>query len=376
MSKKIRVLVVDDSALMRKLISQVLQRDPSIEVVGTAMDGAIGLKKIDELHPHVVTLDIDMPRMDGIEMLRQITRKHRVPVIVVSAQTDASASITLRALAFGAFDFVTKPQDAGLGRLDQIATELAQKIKGAAASGPPKMIITVPTIKSKTPRRTTMPSGPSVIVAIGISTGGPNALQYVFSQMPENFPGCIVVVQHMPEGFTQMFAKRLDESSALEVKEAQSGDLLLAGRVLICPGDRHIKVRKMEHGKIAILVDQPRVNGHRPSADVLFSSVAQEFGSNAVGVLMTGMGEDGAAGLGALQAAGAITAAQSPDTCVVDSMPRSAIERGFVSKIVTLPNMASFLQTVCSTDRPRIEPADATSAAPAVAGEPSSASRR
>jgi len=360
--------------LMRKLISQVLQRDPSIEVVGTAMDGAIGLKKIDELHPHVVTLDIDMPRMDGIEMLRQITRKHRVPVIVVSAQTDASASITLRALAFGAFDFVTKPQDAGLGRLDQIATELAQKIKAAASSGPPKMIITVPTIKSKTPRRTTMPSGPSVIVAIGISTGGPNALQYVFSQMPENFPGCIVVVQHMPEGFTQMFAKRLDESSALEVKEAQSGDLLLAGRVLICPGDRHIKVRKMEHGKIAILVDQPRVNGHRPSADVLFHSVAQEFGSNAVGVLMTGMGEDGAAGLGALQAAGALTAAQSPDTCVVDSMPRSAIERGFVSKIVTLPNIATFLQTVCSTDRPKIEPADANSAV--VAGDPSSASRR
>ena len=374
MSNKIRVLVVDDSALMRKLISQVLQRDPSIEVVGTAMDGAIGLKKIDELHPNVVTLDIDMPRMDGIEMLRQITRKHRVPVIVVSAQTDASASITLRALAFGAFDFVTKPQDAGLGRLDQIATELAQKIKAAASSGPPKMIITVPTIKSKTPRRTTMPSGPSVIVAIGISTGGPNALQYVFSQMPENFPGCIVVVQHMPEGFTQMFAKRLDESSALEVKEAQSGDLLLAGRVLICPGDRHIKVRKMEHGKIAILVDQPRVNGHRPSADVLFHSVAQEFGSNAVGVLMTGMGEDGAAGLGALQAAGALTAAQSPDTCVVDSMPRSAIERGFVSKIVTLPNIATFLQTVCSTDRPKIEPADANSAV--VAGDPSSASRR
>jgi two-component system, chemotaxis family, protein-glutamate methylesterase/glutaminase len=375
MSKRIRVLVVDDSALMRKLISQVLQRDPSIEVVGTAMDGAIGLKKIDELHPHVVTLDIDMPRMDGIEMLRQITRKHRVPVIVVSAQTDASASITLRALAFGAFDFVTKPQDAALGRLDQIAAELAQKIKAAAASGPPKMIITVPTIKSKTPRRTTMPSGPSCIVAIGISTGGPNALQYVFSQMPENFPGCIVVVQHMPEGFTQMFARRLDESSALEVKEAQSGDLLLAGRVLICPGDRHIKVRKMEHGKIAILVDHPRVNGHRPSADVLFNSVAQEFGSNAVGVLMTGMGEDGAAGLGALQAAGAVTAAQSPDTCVVDSMPRAAIERGFASKIVTLPNMASFLQATCSAERTKIEPAAANSSAPAVAGDPSSLRR-
>jgi two-component system, chemotaxis family, protein-glutamate methylesterase/glutaminase len=375
MSKKIRVLVVDDSALMRKLITQVLQRDPSIEVVGTAMDGAMGLKKIDELHPHVVTLDIDMPRMDGIEMLRQITRKHRVPVIVVSAQTDASASTTLRALAFGAFDFVTKPQDAALGRLDQIAAELAQKIKVAAASGPPKMIITVPTIKSKAARRTTMPSGPSCIVAIGISTGGPNALQYVFSQMPEDFPGCIVVVQHMPEGFTQMFARRLDESSALEVKEAQSGDLLLAGRVLICPGDRHIKVRKMEHGKIAILVDQPRVNGHRPSADVLFNSVAQEFGSNSVGVLMTGMGEDGAAGLGTLQAAGAITAAQSPDTCVVDSMPRAAIERGFVSKVVTLPNMASFLQATCSLDRTHIEPTTANSSARNNAGEPSTSRR-
>jgi two-component system chemotaxis response regulator CheB len=373
MSGRIRVLVVDDSALMRKLIPQVLQRDPSIEVVGTAMDGALGLKKIEELHPHVVTLDIDMPRMDGIEMLRQIMRKHRVPVIVVSAQTDSSASITLRALAFGAFDFVTKPQDAALGRLDQIANELAQKIKAAASSGPPKMIITVPTMKPKPGRRAGMPAGPSRIVAIGISTGGPNALQYLLSQLPEDFPGCIVVVQHMPEGFTQMFAKRLDESSALEVKEAQSGDLLLAGRVLICPGDRHIKVRKMQHGKIAILVDHPRVNGHRPSADVLFNSVAQEFGNNAVGILMTGMGDDGAAGLGALQAAGAITAAQSPDTCVVDSMPRAAIERGFASKIISLPNLASFLQATCSTERIKIEPAaDATSAP---TGEPSTSRR-
>jgi two-component system, chemotaxis family, protein-glutamate methylesterase/glutaminase len=373
MSGRIRVLVVDDSALMRKLIPQVLQRDPSIEVVGTAMDGALGLKKIEELHPHVVTLDIDMPRMDGIEMLRQIMRKHRVPVIVVSAQTDSSASITLRALAFGAFDFVTKPQDAALGRLDQIANELAQKIKAAASSGPPKMIITVPTMKPKPGRRAGMPAGPSRIVAIGISTGGPNALQYLLSQLPEDFPGCIVVVQHMPEGFTQMFAKRLDESSALEVKEAQSGDLLLAGRVLICPGDRHIKVRKMQHGKIAILVDHPRVNGHRPSADVLFNSVAQEFGNNAVGILMTGMGDDGAAGLGALQAAGAITAAQSPDTCVVDSMPRAAIERGFASKIISLPNLASFLQATCSTERIKIEPAADTTSAPT--GEPSTSRR-
>jgi two-component system, chemotaxis family, protein-glutamate methylesterase/glutaminase len=362
MSQKIRVLVVDDSALMRKLIPQTLLNDPSIEVVGTAMDGLIGLRKIEELRPHVVTLDLEMPRMDGIEMLRQITGKHRVPVIVVSAHTEEGASLTLKALSLGAFDFVTKPQDAALGRLQQIASELALKIKVAAASGAPKMIITVPTPKHKGPRSfSTKPRWPSRIVAIGISTGGPNALQYLFSQLPEDFPGCLVVVQHMPEGFTDMFARRLDESSAIEVKEAQSGDLLLAGRALICPGNRHIKVRRMEHGDIAILVDQPRVNGHRPSADVLFHSVAQEFGSKAVAVLMTGMGEDGAAGLGAIQAGGGFTIAQSPDTCVVDSMPRSAIQRGFAARIVSLPNLASVLQSRCMPERPPDEAVTAAS---------------
>jgi len=373
MSEKIRVLVVDDSALMRKLIPQVLQDDPTIAVVGTAMDGAIGLKKIEELHPHVVTLDLDMPRMDGIEMLRQIMRKHHVPVIVVSAQTTASASLTLKALALGAFDFVTKPADAATGRIEQIAAELALKIKVAASSGAPKMIITVPTPKRKL-GRTSMPRRPSRVVAIGISTGGPNALQYLFSQLPEDFPGCLLVVQHMPEGFTDMFARRLDESSAIEVKEAQSGDLLLAGRALICPGNRHMKVRRMDHGDIAILVDQPRVNGHRPSVDVLFNSVAQEFGAGAVAVLMTGMGDDGAAGLGALKAAGAITIAQSPDTCVVDSMPRAAIQRGFASRVVSLSNLASVLQSKCVPERSAQEPVGAA-AESGVSGD-SGASRR
>jgi len=352
MSEKIRVLVVDDSALMRKLIPQVLQRDPSIEVVGTAMDGEVGLRKLEELKPHVVTLDLDMPRMDGLEMLRQITRKHRVPVILVSAQTDRGASVTLKALSLGAFDFVTKPPEAASGRLDQIAAELALKIKVAAGSGAPKMIITVPPTKQKDQRRTSMPNWPSKIVAIGISTGGPNALQYLFSQLPPDFPGCILVVQHMPEGFTEMFARRLDECSAIEVKEAQSGDLLLAGRALVCPGNRHLKVRRMEHGNVAILVDQPRVNGHRPSANVLFHSVAQEFGSGAIGVLMTGMGDDGAEGLGAIQAAGGMTIAQSPDTCIVDSMPRSAIERGFAGRVVSLSSLSSFLQAKCIAERP------------------------
>jgi two-component system, chemotaxis family, protein-glutamate methylesterase/glutaminase len=345
MSGRIRVLVVDDSALMRKLIPQVLLRDPSIEVVGTAADGAIGLKKIEELRPQVVTLDLEMPRMDGIEMLRQITRKYRLPVIIVSAYSERSASITLKALSLGAFDFVTKPQDAPSGRLEQIAAELAVKIKVAASTGAPKMIITVPGSKRKEPRPfSTHPRWPSRVIALGVSTGGPNALQYLLAQIPEDFPACLLIVQHMPEGFTEMFAQRLNESSTIEVKEAQSGDLLLAGRALICPGNRHMKVRRMEHGDITVLVDQPRVNGHRPSVDVLFHSVAQEFGPKATAVLMTGMGDDGAAGMGAIQSAGGFTIAQSPETCVVDSMPRSAIQRGFATRVVSLSAMAGALQ--------------------------------
>ena len=242
--------------------------------------------------------------------------------------------------------------------MQQIASELALKIKVAASSGPPKMIITMPPASRK-PRRNfpAQPRYPSKVVAIGISTGGPNALQYLFSQIPEDFPGCILVVQHMPEGFTEMFARRLDESSALEVKEAQSGDLLLAGRALICPGNRHMKICHMEHGDVAILVDQPRVNGHRPSVDVLFQSVAQVIGNKSVAVLMTGMGEDGAAGMGAIQAAGGITLAQSPDTCVVDSMPKSAINRGFAQRVVSLSALSSVLQTKVLPDRPAADPA-------------------
>jgi len=367
MSEKLRVLVVDDSALMRKLIPQVLGHDPMIEVVGTAMDGAIGLKKIEELRPHVVTLDLEMPRMDGIEMLRQITRKHRVPVIVVSAHTKHGAGLTLKALALGAFDFVTKPQDAASGHIEQIGTQLAIKIKVAAASGAPKMIITVPSAKRKEPRRAGSTQWPSRVAAIGVSTGGPNALQYLLSQLPEDFPGCLLVVQHMPEGFTEMFAKRLHESSAIEVKEAQSGDLLLAGRALICPGNRHMRVRRMEHGDIAVLVDQPRVNGHRPSVDVLFQSVAQEFGNKSLAIIMTGMGDDGVVGMGAVKSAGGVTIAQSLESCVVDSMPRHAMERGFAGRVVSLSNLANVLQSSCAPAQPAAEPEAITSPADAAA---------
>jgi two-component system, chemotaxis family, protein-glutamate methylesterase/glutaminase len=346
MSEPIRVLVVDDSALMRKLIPAILARDPSIEVVGTAMDGAFALKKIEELHPDVVTLDLEMPRMDGIETLRLIMKRAPLPVILFSTHSKEGAYSTLKALALGAVDFIAKPTDAAVGHLEAIADQLVEKIKVAKrAAGrklPPAVVPIDPPELQKAVRN---PLPPSRVIAIGISTGGPNALQFVLSQIPGDFPASILVVQHMPEGFTEMFARRLDECCALDVQEARSGDLLVAGRVLICPGNRHMMVRRMPRGDMAVLNDGPAVNGHRPSVDVLFHSVAQEFGPMAVGVLMTGMGEDGAEGLGAIKAASGMTIAQSEETCVVSGMPKAAILKGHAKHILPLEGLGAFLVT-------------------------------
>src|SRR5579859_8052906 len=352
MSERIRVLVVDDSALMRKLIPAILERDSSIEVVGTAMDGAFALKKIDELHPDVITLDLEMPRMDGMETLRLIMRRAPLPVIVFSTHSKEGAYATFKALALGAIDFVAKPKNAAAGHLDAIAVQLIEKIKVAkrVSGSTIRRSVPVETLPvAKKVVRATLP--PNRIVAIGISTGGPNALQYVLSQIPADFSAATLIVQHMPEGFTEMFAKRLDECCALDVHEARSGDLLVAGRVLICPGNRHMMVRRMPRGDMAVLSDGPPVNGHRPSADVLFHSVAQEFGLTSVGVIMTGMGEDGAEGLGAIKATGGMTVAQSEDTCVVGGMPRAAISKGFASKVIPLDALASFLVTNYHVER-------------------------
>ena len=344
MSERIRVLVVDDSALMRKLIPAILARDPSIEVVGTAMDGAFALKKIEELHPDVVTLDLEMPRMDGMETLRLIMRRTPLPVILFSTHSKEGAYATFKALALGAIDFVAKPKDAAAGRLDVIAEQLIEKIKVAKRAGgvklPPPVLVDSPPAQKKG-SRATLP--PNRIIAIGISTGGPNALQFLLSQIPADFPASFVIVQHMPEGFTEMFSRRLDECCAIDVQEAKSGDLLLAGRALICPGNRHMMVRRMPRGDMAVLSDGPPVNGHRPSADVLFHSVAQEFGLTAVGLIMTGMGEDGAEGLGAIRTAGGMTVAQSEDTCIVSGMPHAAIQKGHVNKIVPLDGLGAYL---------------------------------
>jgi two-component system, chemotaxis family, protein-glutamate methylesterase/glutaminase len=343
MSKEmVRVLVVDDSALMRKLIPQIIEQDTSIHVVGTAMDGAFALKKIEELRPNVITLDLEMPRMDGMETLKAIMRHHQLPVIVVSAHTTQGASATFKALSMGAFDFVAKPHDALSSHMDAIAAELISKIKVASQTKMPKSQPELPA-----PRKTKKPVVRRVptrrVVAIGISTGGPNALQYVLSQLPADFPASIVVVQHMPEGFTELFAQRLDETCAIDVKEANSGDLLLAGRALICPGNKHMKVRRMPLGNIVVLSEEPKVNGHRPSVDVLFRSVAQEFGRDGMAVIMTGMGEDGADALGEIKNAGGLTIAQDEDSCTVYGMPRAAIERGNAMRVVPLDALANTL---------------------------------
>jgi two-component system, chemotaxis family, protein-glutamate methylesterase/glutaminase len=351
-SDRIRVLVVDDSALMRKLIPQILARDNTIEVVGTAMDGEFGLKKIEDLRPDVVTLDLEMPRMDGMETLRQITKKHKVPVIIVSALSTEGAAATFKALSLGALDFVAKPRDAASAHMDEIAEDLIKKIKIASKTKVRNAVRPALVERPKTHKPVSRPrKEPTRVVAIGISTGGPYALQYLLSQLPGDFPGSIVIVQHMPEGFTDMFSRRLNECCAIDVKEAQSGDLLIAGRALICPGDRHMKLRRMPLASTVVLSDEDRVNGHRPSVDVLFRSVAAEFGPRAIGVLMTGMGDDGAAGMGLIKDAGGLTIAQNEDTCVVFGMPKAAIERGFATRVVPLELLPNALVNHCSPER-------------------------
>jgi two-component system chemotaxis response regulator CheB len=308
------------------------------------MDGSFCLKKIEELKPEVVTLDLEMPGMNGIEALKEIMRRHPLPVIVFSSHSTEGASVTFKALGLGAFDFVPKPKDAA-AHMAETARELIAKVKAASECKiKPRMLPGARPHPEKLPASS---AAPNKLVAIGVSTGGPQALEYVLSQLPGDFPGAITVVQHMPEGFTDMFARRLDEVCPLRVKEAQSGDMLQPGSVLICPGNRHMKVKRLRHGDVVALCDEPRVNGHRPSADVLLRSVAEQFKAQAVGVLMTGMGDDGAEGLGAVRKEGGMTIAQSEESCVVYGMPKAAIERGYAIRVVGLDVMGATLQSLC-----------------------------
>lgn len=337
---RIRVMVVDDSALMRKLISDILMKDPDLEVVNTAMDGLFALKKIPQAKPDVITLDLDMPRMDGLTALRYIVNDHRIPVVLVSSLTTKGGRLTLEGLALGAVDFITKPKDAISLHLHEIAEELIKKVKmasrvkvGKAAFPAPERLQPQPVpVPKKRPQVELL----KTVVAIGISTGGPNAISYMLPRLPEDFPAAVLIVQHMPEGFTRMFADRLNQACRIRVKEAQEGDRLLPGSALIAPGNRHLKIAKVGKGSVAVLSAAPPVNGHRPSADVLFDSVSQLFGADVIGVIMTGMGEDGARGLGRIRACGGHTMAQDEESCVVYGMPKVAVEMGHVQEVLAL----------------------------------------
>jgi two-component system, chemotaxis family, protein-glutamate methylesterase/glutaminase len=338
---KIRVLTVDDSALMRQVLAQLLSRDPGIEVIGSAPDPFIAREKIKALNPDVLTLDVEMPKMDGLTFLEKLMRGHPMPVVMVSSLTEAGCQTTLRALELGAVDFITKPKIDLREGMDEVAQDLIAKIKAAAcatvrqrqtsASGetaPPKLL------------GAAMIKTTDTVIAIGASTGGTEALRAVLEVLPPNTPP-IIVTQHMPERFTKTFADRLDQLCRISVKEAEDGDSVLPGHALIAPGNYHMTlVRSGARYSVRINQDPP-VNRHRPSVDVMFDSVAQYAGANTIGVILTGMGGDGAKGMLAMKQAGAYTIAQDEASCVVFGMPKEAIKLGGIDKIMPLGDIAA-----------------------------------
>lgn len=341
-SRKTKVMVVDDSALMRRMIPLILEKSPDIEVVATAVDGRFALSKAEKNRPDVITLDMDMPGMDGLTTLKHIVRDFGIPVIVVSSMTTRGAELTMKAFELGAMDVIAKPVNAISVNIKEIAQELIDKVLAIGRSSITKLHLDEPVEKLPEPKLLGCSRAKTAeqVVAIGISTGGPNALTYMLPLLPADLPSAVLVVQHMPAGFTEVFATRLNKLCALEVREARDGDLVTPGRVLIAPGDSHMKIKKTALSTIVVLSSRPAVNGHRPSADVLFNSVAAEYGTNSVGVIMTGMGEDGAEGIGEIKKAGGRTLAQDENTSVVFGMPKVAIKRGYIDRVIPLGRMA------------------------------------
>ncbi len=336
----IKVLVVDDSAFMRKIISDLLKREPGIEVAGTARDGQDALEKIDTLEPDVVTLDVEMPRMDGLTALQEILKRYRLQVVMVSSLTQEGAETTVRALAMGAFDFVAKPSGSISLDMDKVAADLVKKVKLAAQLKGRCLPRPLPLPPARPrPDRPVWPAGGQVdrLVVIGCSTGGPGALHRVIPALPGDLPAGIVVVQHMPPGFTRSLAQRLDELSAIQVKEAAVGDSLARGTALVAPGGYHLALTA--EGKVALNQDPP-MHGVRPAVDKTFESVVPNYGSKCLGVVMTGMGYDGARGAMALKKAGGRVIAEHESTCVVFGMPRVVIEMGAADRILPVTEIA------------------------------------
>ncbi len=355
-TNKIRVLVVDDSALVRQMLTEILNSDRAIEVVATASDPYVAREKIKQLNPDVLTLDVEMPRMDGLTFLGNLMRLHPIPVVMVSSLTEKGADITLQALELGAVDFVSKPKADLAYSLADYTEEIIAKVKMAAAvkvraldkilshtaAVQPKLSADA-ILSGKNPNKHFKTT--ECIIAIGASTGGTEAIKEVLMRMPADSPGT-VITQHIPEAFSAPFAKRMNSVSAMTVCEAQDGQIILPGHAYIAPGNRHLLVARDGARYVCRLNDGPPVNRHRPSVDVMFRSVAQNVGPNAVGVILTGMGDDGARGLKEMHDAGSPTMAQDEKTSVVWGMPGEAVKMGGVDSILPLEKVAAKILSV------------------------------
>ncbi|MFN8075576.1 MAG: chemotaxis response regulator protein-glutamate methylesterase [Kineosporiaceae bacterium] len=358
----VRALIVDDSAVVRQVLGAVLARDPGIEVIGAVADPVFAMHHMNREWPDVVVLDIEMPRMDGLTFLRKVMAVRPTPVVVCSTLTAKGAETTVEALSAGAVGIVCKPTTGLRSFLEEEAADLVRAVKDAAAGNMHRHAAAAQALRGRpavpAPRpRAALTRTTDRIVALGTSTGGTQALEVVLSALPADVPG-MVVVQHMPERFTAAFAARLDSVCACEVAEASDGERVLPGRALIAPGGRHLSVeRDGAHYRVRV-ADGPRVNRHKPSVDVLFRSVAREAGRNALGVIMTGMGDDGARGLLAMREAGAATLGQDEHTCVVYGMPHAAAVLGAVEHELPLDALAA-----------RIEAFGALEGAPSAAGQ-------
>ncbi len=348
--RRIRVLVVDDSALVRQTLSEVLSTDPAIEVIGTAADPFVAAEKISEQVPDVITLDIEMPRMDGLTFLQKIMAQHPIPVIICSSLAEQGAQSTLKALEYGAVDIIAKPRMGSKQFIEDSRILLCQSVKAAAGARlrpftPGRRVEPKLTADAVLPRATrAMIETTEKVVVIGASTGGTEALRELLEALPADTPG-IMIVQHMPEMFTRAFANRLDGLCSITVKEAQNNDTVLRGRALIAPGNHHMLLKRSGARYYVEIKDGPLVCRHRPSVDVLFRSAARYAGPNAVAVIMTGMGDDGANGMLEMKQAGAVTVAQDEATCVVFGMPHEAIKRGAVDKVMPLQAIARAVMT-------------------------------
>ncbi|MCX6598099.1 MAG: chemotaxis response regulator protein-glutamate methylesterase [Acidobacteria bacterium] len=348
--KPVRVLIVDDSAVVRQTLTEVLSSDPEIQIMATAGDPFVAAERISEEVPDVILLDVEMPRMDGLTFLQKLMAQHPIPVVICSSLAEAGAETTLRALEYGAVDIVTKPKLGTQEFLRESREILCQAVKAARGARLTKYrhvekALTADAVLAHRPP-TAMARTTERVVLVGASTGGTEALRVFLEAMPPDSPG-ILIVQHMPEKFTTAFAKRLDSLCAISVKEAENGDTVLRGHALIAPGNRHLLLKRSGARYLAEVRDGPLVCRHRPSVDVLFRSGARYAGPNAVAAIMTGMGNDGANGLLELKQAGATTFAQDEATCVVFGMPNEAIKLGAAGRVLPLGAMAGAVLGAC-----------------------------